>query len=202
MIVLIVIGSLIALAILLLCIPVKLDFTADFGPARRFRINIVWLFGLVHLSPKRRGKRDRAVSLVKKGRASPSDRLQQLRTILRIVRIKGLTRQFLKLLTSFLKAIRFRQVGVDMNVGLGDPGDTGMLFSIIGPVTPFLSQYAPFPVSIQPLLADDPGISGRSWGSLNLQPIRIAGPMLRFLFSRPCFRLMKIMAVQRWKRKR
>jgi hypothetical protein len=199
LIVLIVIGSLVALAILLLCIPVKLEFTADFGPVWLFRVNVVWLFGLVHLSPKRRGKQDQAI---KKERASPGERLQQLRTILRIVKIKGLTRQFLKLLTSCLKAIRFRQAGVDLNVGLGDPGDTGMLFSIIGPATPFLSQYAPFPVNIRPLLADDPGITGWSWASLYLQPIRIAGPMLQFLFSRPCFRLMKIMAVQRWKRKR
>jgi len=202
LIVLIIIGSLIGLAIISLCIPVELDFAADLGTVRRFRVNIVWLFGMVRLSPKRRGRRARAQALAKKKNGLLSRQFQQLQTILRIVRTRGLARQVLKLLVSMLKEIRFRRGAVDLKVGLGDPGDTGMLFSVIGPVTPLLNWYAPFPVNIQPLMADEPGITGRVYSKLSLQPIRIAVPVLGFLLSRPGFRLMRIMVAQRWKKKR
>lgn len=205
MIALIVIASLVALFLLVLCVPVELTLEADLDEERHFRIGLIWLFGLVHLSLKARRQRpSRARKAVAKEKETISfiERWHRLQTLIRILRIKNLGRQTLRLLTGVLKSIKFRDLAVDLRLGLGDPADTGMLFAFVGPFTPLISSYAPFPITIQPLLTGEPQISGHSQGRISVQPIRLAVPFSGFVFSRPAFRLIRVMVAQRWKKRR
>ncbi len=202
MIALIVIIALVALFLVLLCIPVQLALEANLTEERRFNVSLVWFFGLLRLSLKRRKPRPaRAQKPKEKAKMSPRDRWRRLQMVLSIIRIKGLARQTIRLFARLLKTIKFLDAAIDLKLGLGDPADTGMLFAFIGPFTPLIRSYAPFPVSLQPLM-DDSWISGYSRGRISVQPVRLGPPILGFLFSRPAFRLIRVMLAQRWKKRR
>ena len=188
------------LIVLILCVPLETVLSLEVYGKPRFRMRMVWLFGLVGKDIKRGKKKTEEKKKEVEGKQKRRRRISA-RTIFKILRIKGLLRQLRVLLKDLLRTFRIRDLGADFKVGLGNPADTGFLFNFIGPINFFLSSLFPFPVRVQPSFAGGAGLEGYLHGAVRLQPIQLVMPFLRFTFSLPAIRVIKLLVVSKWKRK-
>jgi len=198
-------ATLVGLAILaglVLCVPLNMIFKMEVYGGLRLRMRLAWLFGLVG-KDIRTGKKPSEETEEKPAakRKRPRKRLD-IKTMFRILRIKGLLKKVKRLLRDVLGCFSIRDIKADFTVGLDDPADTGMFFAIVGPATRFLVPTHLADIRLQPAFADEMVFQGYLHGRIRLQPIRLIPPVTRFVFSLPVMRVAKNLVVARWKRKR
>lgn len=199
LIVLIVLAGILALALFLLWVPVGLALRAECYGRPKMRVRTSWLFGLVKREPKPRKREARPRK--EKARRRLKEIVRDLRTLLAMLRTKGVPRQILRLLKDSIRVIRFRQLSVDLKLGLGNPADTAILFGIIGPIALFLGRPPTRQIKVSPVFLGAPTCEGYLEGAFRFRPIRLVPPMTRFLLSRPVRRLIIVAIRGRWKRK-
>ena len=184
-------ASLAVLAVLVLCVPLDMVVRLDVDGRPRFRMRLVWLFGLVS-KEVRRGEKKR----------KPGKRRVKARTIFQILRTRGLLGQVKRLLKDILRRLKIRDLTADITVGLGDPADTGLLFAVIGPATFFLGSSQVHEIRVRPSFEDEAVFEGYLSGALRLLPIQLVIPFLRFVFSLATIRVVKTLVVGKWRRKK
>jgi len=195
-------ASLAVLIVFTLSLPLDLRAHVDVYGRPKFRMRLAWLFGLVSKEIAKKEKKPKDKKKAAKGERKCRDRGPRAKTILEILRARGLLRQIKLLLKGILRLPRIEDLVADLKVGLGDPADTGLLFAIIGPTTSFLGSYFPNRIKVQPSFADEAVLEGSLHGALRLRPIQFIPPLLRFVFSLPTIRVAKILVVTKWKRKK
>jgi hypothetical protein len=192
--------------LLVLSVPVDFRLSIDIHGSLRFSLRITWLFRLISwdLWKEKKGTETlpEPIPLEKQpekkggwGRIRPDSR-----SILSIFRTKGLLKQFIRLLKGIMRCLKFRDVKVDLNIGLTNPADTGQLFAIAMPVSLFLQSYAQ-EIKLQPSFTG-PGIYGTACGTARIQPIRLTVPLANFVFSRPILKTAKILVTAKWTRRK
>ena len=194
--VIIILASLTAVLIFVLCVPLNVALRADVYGKLRFRLKVSWLFGLVRKDLKKRAKK------VAKERYKPEAGKTKLRDIIEILRTRGLLSQLKRLVKDILSHSKIRNLFADFTVGLGDPADTGFLFAFAGPAASWLSSSLPCQIRIRPSFEGEGVFEGYSHGVVRLQPIRLVIPALCFVFSPAAMRTMKKLVWTKWKRKR
>ena len=186
-------ASLVVVLIFILCVPVDAVLTLDTSAERKFRLRLVWLFGLI--SPEL-GRERREPKAHQAGRAKRKRRVG-LRTIWRILRTRGLLTKIKNLARDALPQIKIKEIAVNLRLGLDDPADTGLLFAVIGAARPFLKLPRQYELTIQPSFSDQPFFQGYLRGVLRLQPIRLVIPLGRFVFSPAMLRVIRILVSSR-----
>ena len=194
-------AGLAGLIILLLCIPLDAAFNLDTSEKPRFRLRLVWLFGLISKEVKKREKKPEEKKKPTKEKRKKKRRIG-FRTILRILRTKGLLRQIKDLVRGVLGQFKIKELAVNLKLGLDNPADTGLLFALIGSTTPFLSLPSKYQIRVQPLFSEEAVFEGYLHGVLRLWPIKLVGPLLRFVFSLAVLRVIKILVLSKWKQKK
>ena len=194
--VIIILSSLTAIIIFLLCVPLNLALRADVYGKPRFRLKLSWLFGLVHKDLEKREKK------VVKERYKPEAEKTKFRDIIEILRTRGLVSQLKRLVKDILSRSKIRNLFADFTVGLGDPADTGFLFAFAGPAASWLSSSLPCQIRIRPSFEGEGVFEGYSHGVVQLRPIRLVIPALCFVFSPAAMRTVKKLVLTKWKRKR
>ena len=119
----------------------------------------------------------------------------RFRTILRILRSKGLIRQLKNLVRDILRHFKIKKLTVNCRLGLDDPADTGLIYAIAGAATPFLSLPAKYQVRVRPSFSDEAVFEGYLYGVLRLCPIKLIRPLIRFVFSLAALRVLKILVL-------
>ena len=195
-------ASLAVLIILVLCVPLNIAFRLDVDGRPRFRMRLVWLFGLVSKEITKAKKKPEEESRVTEGKRKPRKRKIKARTILEILRTRGLLKQLKRLLKDILRRLKIRDLAADITVGLGDPADTGLLFALIGPATFFLGSSRIHDIRVQPSFEDEAVFKGYLSGAVRLLPIQLVIPSLRFVFSLATIRVVKTLVVSKWRRKK
>jgi hypothetical protein len=186
-------ASLVVLAVLVLCVPVDAVLTLDTLAECKFRIRLVWLFGLVRheFGPEKRKPEAPQPSRAKR------ERRIRFRTIWRILRTKGLLTKTKNLARDVLSRIKIKEIAVNLMLGLDDPADTGLVFAVIGAAKPFLKLPRQYELTIEPSFSGQPFFQGYARSVLRLQPIRLVIPIGRFVFSPAMFRVLRILASSR-----
>jgi hypothetical protein len=179
------------LLISILCVPVDAVLTLDTSAERKFRLRLVWLFGLISPELGRERRKPR-----QPGRAKRKRRVG-LRTIWRILRTRGLLTKIKNLVRDALPQIKIKEIAVNLRLGLDDPADTGLVFAVIGAARPFLKLPRQYELTIQPSFSDQPFFQGYLRGVLRLQPIRLVIPLGRFVFSPTMLRVLRILVSSR-----
>lgn len=192
-------ASLAVLVILVLCVPVDVTLNIDVHGRPKFRLRLVWLFGLVSKELSK-GKRPEEKRRVVEGKRKSSAR--RARAIFELLRTKGLLRQLKRLLRNVLRRVKIRELGASFRVGLDNPADTGLLFALIGPATLFLSPSFLHRIRVQPSFAAEAIFEGNLYGAVRLRPIQLVTPFLRFVFLLATIRAVKILVLTKWKRKK
>ena len=199
-----VIATLAALAgfiIFILCVPLEATLRVDTSEKPKFRLRLAWIFGLIS---KEFGKEKKKPEEKKK---IPKEKLKKKRrigfkTTLKILRTKGLLRQFKDLAAGVLSQFKIKELALNLRVGLDDPADTGLVFALIGIATPFLRLPRRYQIRVQPSFHDEASLEGRLYGVLRLRPIKLVRPVIRFVFSLAALRLVKTMVLSKWKEKK
>jgi len=168
----------------------------------RFRMRLVWLFGLISKEITKAKKKPEEERRVAEGKRKPRKRRVKARTILKILRTRGLLGQVKRLLKDVLRRLKIRDLTADITVGLGDPADTGLLFAVIGPATFFLGSSQVHEIRVRPSFKDEVVFEGYLSGALRLLPIQLVIPFLRFVFSLATIRVVKTLVVGKWRRKK
>lgn len=184
--------SLFVLVVLVLCVPLDTAFRVDVYGRPKFSMRLVWLFGLVNKDLKR-GKK-------KPSKRKPRGR-RRARDIFKILRTKGLLRQVKILVTDIFSRLKIRDLSIDLRVGLDNPADTGLLFSVIGPALLFCSPLT-YHLRVMPSFEGEAVLEGYAQGAVRLLPIQLVPPLLRFIFSLAFLRVIKMVVLTRWKRKK
>ncbi len=190
--------SLALLIILVLCVPIDVAFYICTHTSHKFRIRLIWLFGLVDKELEK-GKEKTEKKIIKdkqrhRGGISAS-------TIFQILKTKGLITQLKQLVVDIFNCFKIKRLGADLVIGLDNPADTGLLFAIAGPVNNFLSSYFHYDISLQPSFDNEATLKGDLHGVIRSWPIRFIRPITRFIFSLPAFRVVKTLVATKWKRK-
>ena len=194
-------ASLAAIIIFVLCIPLNAVLDIDIYGRPKFRLRLVWFFGLVSRGiTKGRKKPKEEEKRIAEGKRKPKKRKIKARTIFKILRTRGLIGQVKCLLRDILKCFKIRDLRADFRVGLDDPADTGLLFALIGPLIFFLGSSRVHEIRVQPSFEDEAVFEGYLRGAVRLVPIQLVVPLLRFVFSLATLRLIKILVLAKWER--
>ena len=167
----------------------------------KFRMRLLWFFGLVS---KELGKRKKPEEkrMVAEGKPTRRKRGLRARTILKILRTKGLLRQLGSLLRDTISCLRIKELGANFRIGLDDPADTGLLFAVIGPATSFLSSAWRHQIRVTPSFEDEAVLEGYLYGTVRLRPIQLVPTFIRFVFSLSTIKVLKVLVLTKWKRKK
>jgi hypothetical protein len=81
-----------------------------------------------------------------------------------------------------LAAIRLRDLGLHLRLGLGDPADTGRLWAVVGPLSAASRCLRSADVRIEPAF-DEPVLDFDAHGDAELVPLRLLALGLAFALS-------------------
>jgi hypothetical protein len=195
-----VVVGLVILIVLVLWIPLEIALQADFEGKPRFRLRLLWLFGLV--SRDITGKKKKAAEKKAAVTGGKKRWWADARTAYRVLRTRGLLRHIKEFIKGVFRCFWFREIAADFTIGLGNPADTGLMFAVIGPATAFLGSSRFHRIRIEPYFGDNAVFRGHSHGTARLRPIRLVPPFVKLAFSLPAMRAIWTLTRRRWQRKK
>ena len=201
MLALYIIAGLIALIILLMCIPVETSISMDTESGEKYSFVVSWLFGIIKkdLGERRPKKRKETKSFVRKRRLSS---IFNIDFVSQIGNAGGLIKRFIDFVKGIYKQIKIKEISGDLVIGLEDPAYTGMLFAVIGPANALLNLHPRYNVSIRPFFDDENILAGNLYGNAKVQPIRLVGPAMKLVATKEVRRIGKSFFKNRWRRRK
>jgi hypothetical protein len=193
--------SLILVIILMLCVPLDFVFCIDTKARPRMKLSFIWFFGLIDKEIKKRKKKspekEDRVKPVKKSKSRIDWQL-----ILRIIKIKGLFRQFKQFIKDLLSCFKIKELIVDFKIHPDDPADTGILYALALPFNSLTDPRSPYRINIWPSFEPDIMFDGKLAGTIRLQPVKLFKPFAQFVFSIPIARLLYTFISYKWKKEK
>ncbi len=189
--VLVSLSGLAGLLVLLLAVPIDLSFSLEKDERFRSRVRIGWLFGLVG-KDLGRGKKGKELKPEEKPRNQGHRRNRSPRPFLAAIRTRGFPLHSLRFARRMLWAIRVRELNLGLQVGLGDPAETGRLLGLMSPVAACVDAVPRFHLSVEPDFNQET-FRGYCNGSVRIYPIRMVPPIVLFALSLTSFRGLKAM---------
>jgi len=197
--ILIVLVCLAVLLLFLLCLPIELSVRAELRERRRLQLKFTWLFGLVNREIT--GKKEKRGEKKETGKSTKKRRRLDPRIIFSIIQNKGLLPRLKTLVKDLFSRLKFRDLAADLTIGLGDPGDTGMLFAFIGPVTAFFGSSHRHRIAIKPSFDSEAVLHGDTKGTIKIYPVQLIPPFFKFVFSVATIRVAGDLIKSKWGRK-
>jgi hypothetical protein len=192
-------AGLAGLIILALSLPVEATFNLDTADSPKFRLRLNLLFGLFSRELGRGKKKPKEKAAPGKPKKPKKKKKRDFGMMLRILQAKGLFRQIKALIKGILRQFRIRELTVDIKLAPDDPASAGMIYALAGAVPSSLNLPRRYRISITPSFSEE--TEGYFHSTISLQPIKLAGPVLRFIFSLAAFRVAKAFISSKWKRK-
>lgn len=180
--------------IVLLAVPVGVDYRCDWQQGFRGEASLQWLFGLVRLrlAPSRAGKPAGGKKRAKAEPASKPKKARKKRDLLAALRQKAFRQRMLRFARDLWHAFRKRDLQLRIRVGLGDPADTGRLWALFGPLSGLLSNVEDASIELEPDFVDTV-FELDSRGSVSVIPLQLLYLVLGLLLSPPFWRGMRRM---------
>jgi hypothetical protein len=187
---LLVLAGLLGLALLLLAVPVDLEFRLEGIEPLSGQLRVRWLLGLVRLSvPVPRAGEPapgpRAKPRAARVRARPRARGRG-RGVLAALGQAAFRRRVARLLGDVVRAVHLRRLRLLVRIGLDDPADTGRLWGLMGPLGA-LARLRNAEVRVEPDFAE-PVLAFEADGRARLVPLRFLGLAVAFALSPPTIR--------------
>ncbi|MFC1905252.1 hypothetical protein ACFLXL_00400 [Chloroflexota bacterium] len=195
--VIIALACLLLLILLTLCIPIDLVISVDTRQNPKYKVRLLWLFGLIDWQFKKAAKKPETQPQV----TSKQKQRRRIgtRTVYRIFRTKGLWLQLKHLIVGIYKSLKVKELTAHLKLGLESPVDTGILFAIAGPVN-YLLSLLPHKIKIWPVFDSDIVFEAYGNGTARLCPALVMITLLKFIFSLPSLRVARIFVGSKWKR--
>ena len=183
--------SLAGLLVLLLSVPIDLSFSLERNERFRSRVRIGWLFGLMGKDLGGMGNGNEAnqeerpsqeaqkkePSQDEKPKKQGRRRKRSPKPFLAVIRTRGLPGHLLRFARRMLRAIRVRELNLGLQVGLGDPAETGQLLGLVSPVAARVGAIPGVQISVEPDFYEET-FRGYCNGSVRIYPIRMVPPII------------------------
>ncbi len=184
------VAGLLGLVLLLLAVPVDLDFRLEGIEPFTGQVKVRWLFGLVRIRipvPRagRRTPRPEAEKKAARKRARPRARGRH-RHFLAALGQAAFRRRIYRLARDLARAVRPRRLRLLVRLGLGDPADTGRLWAVVGPLNA-VAQLRNAELRIEPEFLE-PVLEFRADGRVLVVPLRFLFLAVAFALSPPTIR--------------
>ena len=195
--------SVFLIPILLLVVPIDIEFCYDSSGQIESGVHIVWLFGLVrfrsNFSDKRFTEKQGETAVFKKRhqtRQKGKDRRTRKkkggsRVFLAVIRSKGFIRRVFRLLFDVITVAEIRQLRARVYVGLEDPADTGYFFGLLAPSFSILYAIPQVDFVAVPVF-DREVIEANIKTDIRIVPISYVVAVLSFVFSKEFFRALRV----------
>jgi hypothetical protein len=184
--VVLVLAALLGLILLLLAVPVGLEFRLAGIEPFTGEVGVRWLFGLVRFRVPVPGVGTRTPSPREaRARARPGPRGRR-RNALAVLRQAAFRRRIYRLAGDMARAVHLQRLRLLMRLGLGDPADTGRLWAVVGPLS-VVARPGHVEVHIVPEFVE-PVLEFQADGRLRLIPLRFLVLALGFALSPPTIR--------------
>jgi hypothetical protein len=180
-----VVAGLLGLLLLLLAVPVDVEFRLQGIEPLTGHVGVRWLFGLVrHRIPAPRageatptpGGEPKAA----RAPARPGARSRK-RNVLAALRQGAFRRRVHRLARDLVRAVHLHRLRLHLRLGLGDPGDTGRLWAVVGPLNA-VARLRNAELRIEPEFADAV-LEFQADGRLRLVPLRFLILAIAFALS-------------------
>lgn len=197
-------GSLLALFVGLLAIPVHLVYALRKDDDWMGRARLYWMFGLVRIRLRRRrgalARRQRWQRRWRTARALRGRAYRHRRRLAALLRSPGFLTRLVRFLLDLFRATRPRRFRTRLVIGMEDPADTGYLAAVLGPLRLLLARRGaaePRAVSVE-ITPDFSGarLQGYSCASLGFIPLRLMGLCIGFALSPVVLRALRRLAFQ------
>ena len=189
--------SLNVLLIMLLAVPIDIEYEFNNRLEKKSRTRIIWLFGLINVELKESANdfdiefekpKKKRLNKIKKKRRSKSK--SGIKPILAALKSEGFLRRTLKFLKDIFNIAEIKNLQAKLSFGLGDPADTGQLYGLMSPVFAFLYAVPRVNVSFTPIF-DRATLDAEINAALRIVPIRFFRAIFRFIVSKEFFRAIK-----------
>lgn len=187
--------------ILLLAIPIDLIFYVEKDADFRSKVRVQWLYGLIGKDIRKKKKKPETKEEKRKRiikafqsifRARGFLRKRSLKLFLALLRTRGFLRNIIKFARRVVKLIKVRNSKVDLQIGLSDPADTGLLFAVVGPAMVYIRSCSSLDIQVEPDFEQE-NLRGHFTGELRAFPISFIGPLVLLAFSSTTLRAIKAM---------
>jgi hypothetical protein len=173
------------LLVLLLAIPVTLNFRISVAHGVSRDLEVVWGFGLVRyrrvgsltLRGRSRGRRGKVSPRVAKRSPDAGGRF------LALARQRNVRRRLMRYLRDLWRTVRKEDLSLSVRMGLDDPADTGKMWALLGPVSGMLSNVRGVKVDLEPDFSEEV-FELEGAGTLRVVPARVIGISIGLLLSR------------------
>lgn len=182
------------LLIAVLAIPVSLTFRLSWRQSLQRDIRLRWLFGLVNVDLSKSGAGPASPD-TGADPAAPEREKQAFRkkpNPLAALQQRSFRRRVLRFLREIWHAIEKRDIRLWIRIGLGDPADTGQLWSVVGPLSAVLANYRQVSIEIEPEFIESI-FEADSSGDIGFIPLQIIYLMLGLMLSPSIWQGMKRM---------
>ena len=200
MLALYIIAGIVLLVILLFSIPVDLTFDVATGGNGRGKLRVGWFFGLVGKellpSKKRRPPKVKKARKVKRAKKKPD-----LALLISVLRTRGLVAGVVRLFRRIFRSLRVRELDASLRLGLPDPADTGLMYGVCWPAFTFRGSSDTVRFRMEPVF-EGFAFEASLQGAVRVFPAQVAASAVRFVVSPPGLRIIRLMVVSRWKKKK
>ncbi len=182
------------LLLLLLAVPVTLNYQVSWQRQFRGKASLQWLFGLVRVQLAPPADR-RPAAEAQPGGDSTEAKPKRARgkfNPLPALRQKPFRRRIFRFARGLWRALRKRDLYLRIRVGLGDPADTGQLWALCGPLSGLLATVEQASVELEPEFVDAV-FEFDSGGKLSVIPLQLLYLALGLLCSPTFWRGMRQM---------
>lgn len=168
----------------LLAIPVTLDIRLAWDDRLLDDVTLRWAFGLVRVPIRsRRGKPSEADTIKPEKPAKRRGRTKRKRiNVIRILQQKASRRRLFRFLKDLWNAVAKHDVSLRLRLGLGDPADTGLLWSVVGPLSGYLTTLEDASIHIEPDFFET-ALEFEGSGRLRLVPLHVIALVTGLLLS-------------------
>jgi hypothetical protein len=189
-----IIAGIVLLVILLFSIPVDLTFDVATYRKGEGRLRVGWFFGMVgkELLPGR----TRRPPKVEKARKKPDPAL-----LISVLRTGELVAGVVRLFRRIFRNLRIREMDASLRLGLPDPADTGLMYGVCWPAFAFRSPSGAVRFRMEPVF-EGFCFEASLQGAVRVFPAQVAANAVRFVVSPPGLRVIRLMVVSRWKKRK
>ena len=173
-------GALVAL----LSIPLEVAFEAERREGTRGVVAVRWLFLRTQVRfPSERPRSERARERQRRRRERQATKPKRARArAIAVMRTRGLLPRALAFVADLVRATHPHDVDIHVQIGTGDPADTGRLWGFMGPVAALLSTLRRARLRLEPNFLGE-GVIAEGRGGLLVIPLQLILIVLRFAFS-------------------
>jgi len=173
--------------ILILSIPMEMAFDTS-RPGAKARVG--WAFGLLWKDVGARKKKPKKPKKKKRGSGA--------KAFLSFLAARGVAIGLLKFARRMIRSIRVRQMDAHLRMGLDDPADTGMLYSVIWPILIPLNYIGSSNLRMD-LCFEEETLDFTGQGHVRVVPAQMIWAVLLFGLSPAGLSVIRKVVVRRWR---